>query len=496
MNAAQGKLFKNTSILMISQVIGWALALVLTLYLPRYLGVENIGKYQLAVSLWATVVILATFGMDTYLTREIAQDHNRVDILLSQSIILKITFFLFGCLLLATFVSISGYEPDTVLVIAIIGVANLITLFSSGLSATIQGLERVEFLGVAGVLASFISTLATLIAIFLGAQLFTIAWVSSISALATLTFYAVVLHRIRGFHFVFSLKNAKPFLFASVAFFLLQVFINLYQQVDIIVISWILDERGVGWYGVAARLAGSLMFIPTVFMTVFFPTFSRLQRESPEELTKLFRKAFQFMLLLGIAVGLGMFIIAVPLITILYGDEFANSGPILALRGLVSIPTFLNIIIGIYLIAKNRQKGWVIVMALATVATIPLDLFFIPLCQHFFNNGAMGGAYSFFVTETGMTIAGILLLPKYTLNRDMVWYSIRATLAGLGMLAAAWWFRDYFIAVPIIIGGAVFLILTVLFKLISKEEWVTFSVIFASILNKVFRKPVPEVHEI
>ena len=98
--------------------------------------------------------------------------------------------------------------------------------------------------------------------------------------------------------------------------------------------------------------------------------------------------------------------------------EFTNSGPILGVLGIVLIFTYLNILFGQILICLDRQRALTVVMAAATLATIPLDLLFIPLCVRFFNNAALGGAFSFVVTELGMLVAMVRLLPRGALGRQ------------------------------------------------------------------------------
>ncbi len=351
MTISRQQLFKNTSIMMIAQVISWVLSLVLTLYLPRYFGVSGIGKYQLASSLWIIINIFATFGMDTYLTREIAQDRSNINELFSQVIVLKLIFFVIGAAGLAVYVSIVHYPADTVIMIMIIGISTFINLFGAGVGAVIQGLERIEYLALAGILLSSVVTISCMIAIIARAPIVTVVWMLCIGAVTSLVYYLRVFFHLHQFRFTFSLRGIKSLLLVSFSFFLLQIFINLYNQIDVIVISWFISENGIGWYGVAARLTGTLMFIPSVFMTVFFPTFSRLHHELPEELTKLFRKAFNLMFLLGVGVGSGIFVVAGPIVSLIYGPEFARSAPILSLRGIVSIFTFLNILIGMYLMS-------------------------------------------------------------------------------------------------------------------------------------------------
>ncbi len=495
MSVSNQQLFKNTSVLMISQVISWVLTFALTLYLPRYFGVANIGKYQLAVSLWMIVSIFASFGMDTYLTREIAHDRSRTDALLSQVIVLKIIFFLIGVGGMLAYASIVQFPADTFQMILVLGFTNFISLFSSALSAVIQGMERIEFLATIGVLTNLFITVLSITMIVLHMPIILIVAVGSLGQVFSLGAYLRVFSRLHQFRFQFSFQGAKSLLFICLSFFLLQVFITLYNQVDIVVISWFTSEEGIGWYGVAARLTGTLMFIPTVFMTVFFPTFSRLHHQSPEELTKLFRKAFNLMFLLGVAVGGGIFVIAGPIVRLIYGPEFANSAPILSLRGIVSIFTFVNILLGMYLVSINKQTPWIAVIAVATIATIPLDIVFIPYCERMYANGALGGIFSFLVTETFETLIGLLLLPKGTLTWGSFGYALRALAAGACMVLAIWWLKGIFILIPVALGGVIFITLAYLFKLITREEWLLFRGVLSSIAGRFRKRIVNRMNE-
>ena len=82
---------KNASVLLVSQVITWSLTLLMTLFLPRYLGVSAVGQFHLANSLWAIVAVLASFGMNTLVTKEIARDGSQLSKLISTSIFIRKT---------------------------------------------------------------------------------------------------------------------------------------------------------------------------------------------------------------------------------------------------------------------------------------------------------------------------------------------------------------------------------------------------------------------
>jgi ABC-type glycerol-3-phosphate transport system permease component len=75
----------------------------------------------------------------------------------------------------------------------------------------------------------------------------------------------------------------------------------------------------------------------------------------------------------------------------------------LAVRGIVLIFAFLNTLIGLFMIATDRQKAWTIVLGAAVLATIPLDIVLIPWAQRTFANGALGGAVAYIFTEISMS---------------------------------------------------------------------------------------------
>ena len=72
MNTTQN-IFKNIGSLFTSQVFGYILTLLFTIYLVRYLGVTNYGILSFALALMSMLGIFADFGLNTLMTREIAR---------------------------------------------------------------------------------------------------------------------------------------------------------------------------------------------------------------------------------------------------------------------------------------------------------------------------------------------------------------------------------------------------------------------------------------
>jgi O-antigen/teichoic acid export membrane protein len=490
------KLARNTGILMVSQVISWSMGIFIALIIPRYLGPENFGKINLAGSLWVIVGIIAVFGMDTLLTKTIARTPEDLKRLFSQTIYARLLLFLVGSFGLFIYVSIAGYDRDVVILILIAGIHTLTGLFNSAISASIQGMERMDLLAYTDIISKILSTILIAVSVILGAGVYFVQFILGIGITINFVLLSIIFVKIYPFKINVKVQPAqvKWLMSGGFAFFLLYIFITLYHQIDVITLSWLVDPQGVGIYSAADRLVGTLMFIPTSFMLVFFPTFSRLHLEGPETLRKIFFRAVNMMTLLGVAVGFGIFAVSSQIVGLIYGSEYVQSTPILSIRGIALAFTYLNIMMGMFLMSIDRQKVWVAVMGVATLATIPLDLIFVPLMQTLFGNGAMGGAIASVITELGMVVAAIILIPSGILGLANLWYALRAVIAGAGMVLSVWLLGNEILPLQIAIGMASFGLLAFVLRLISPEEINLVKSGMNRFLSKFHRKPAAPVN--
>lgn len=470
MSEGQETVARNATVLLISQIVTWGLTLLLTIFLPRYLGAAAVGQLHLASSLWAVMAILATFGMDTLLTKEIARKPEETTDLLGVTLVLRALLYLGTVALVAIYLFFADYSLQTAAVIAVVGVGNLLWQISGAFQATLQGVERMEFISLGSVVGKVFNTVVSIVLLLLGYGVLVIAAVGIGAALLNLIVQGFFLRRLVPIRPTIDREVAAWMLRAGVPYLLSGLFLAAYMQLDVIVISLLVNETVVGWYSAADRLFGTLLFIPTVFITAVFPALSRLHTESPDRLSNVMSRSFNLLLLLSLPVGLGIMVIAQPLVILLFGQEFEPSGPVLAIFGIVLILTYQNMLLGRFLISVDRQRAWTVVMAGATLLSIPLDLLLIPWSQNRFGNGAIGGPLAFIITETVMIVAGIVLLPAGTLTRQNAWLALRALVAGGIMAVVGWWLRDAFLLLPIAAAAIVYAILLWLLRLLPRRE--------------------------
>jgi O-antigen/teichoic acid export membrane protein len=473
MNFTGKTIARNAGALFISQVATWGLTLVLTVVQPRYLGSTAMGKLALATSLWSIGSIVVAFGMDTLLTKEIARNPARASHLLSVSVTLRLLLhaLIFGVVI--AYLLLVRAPFDTLVISGIVGVSSLFWQLVAAYQSALQGLERMQHMTLGNIAGKLVNTTCCIAILWLGQGVYAVAVVGILAALAALLIQIRSAAHLLTVRLQLDWAISRDILKASLPYLTSGIFLVAYGQMDVLILSWLVNEKTIGWYGAANQLFATLMFIPNVFITAIFPALSRLYTNTPDALPRLMRKSFDWLLLLSVPIGMGLFVVGDGLVVWLFGPDFAQSGPILALMGLVLILTYQNMLLGRFLISTDRQNAWTLIMLLATLLTIVLDVVLVPWCENTFGNGGIGGSLSFIITEAAMVIYGVSRLPTGSLSHANLWMALRTLLAGLVMVGATWWLRSWTIIVPIVVGALVYVGMLLLLRLIPGEDWAT-----------------------
>lgn len=471
MSVSGKKFARNASVMMASQLVTWGLSFVLAIFLPRYLGVSTIGEVSVAYSIWAIVGVLISFGMETHLTKTVARDPEQTAEVLGVSLVLQGIFFLVACVLVGVYLYVFHFSVQTVYIVSIIGISTMLSQIDGILNSVIMGMERMDVTALAGIVNKVLLTALSLLLIFINASIYAVIGVNIVVGIVSLLILATfIVRQHHGLRLRFQLSQAKEMLRLSLPYLVTAFALVGYQQIDNIFIAFLVDTRTVGWYSTATGLFGTVMFIPVIFGTVLFPALSRTYMNANNQFAMIARRSFDLMFLLSVPIGMGIVVVANPIVVLLYGEEFAQSGPVLALLGIVLIFTYLNTMLGYLLISTDNTSKWNLVMIGAIIATLPLDFVLVPWTRDVFGNGALGGALAFLFTEFGMVIGAIFLLPKGTLQWSNVRTSVLSVLAGLIMIAASWWWRDTLMPLSILVGAITYTSLVFLLRIVPRDD--------------------------
>ena len=113
---------KNTGVLAISQVITSILGFFLLIYIARYLGEVEYGKYCFAVSFTALFIIFADLGISNLIIRELARNKGLTSEYLTNVSIIKLLLSFVAFCFIALTINLMDYPEDTIYVVYLFGV--------------------------------------------------------------------------------------------------------------------------------------------------------------------------------------------------------------------------------------------------------------------------------------------------------------------------------------------------------------------------------------
>jgi O-antigen/teichoic acid export membrane protein len=462
---------RNVTHLLTSQVATWSIALVLTVVQPRLLGPVTQGRLRVAYSLWAIAAVAIGLGTSMFLQLEIARRGQAGLRLMGPVLALRTAVFAIAFPILVVGALVGGADHDLVRIFALYGLVTLLGSWIDVYTSAFVGLERMSAPALIAVVAKLLGTVAAVIVLFAGGGAMGLLLCVTGGNLIGLALVVRAFRRTVSAPLCLDLANWPMIARGGFAFMVAAAILTLYQQVDTVVISLLVDARTLGWYSASDSLFGTLLFLPSIVCTSIFPVLGRLHgSDDPEGFAALVRGAFAMLALVAVPIGLGTVVIGQSLAPLLFGRKFAQSGEVLAVLGVVLIITTATILFGTVALATGRQAFWNSVMFVGVLMTVPLDLVFVPWAEHRYHNGAIGGAMSYVVTEVMMFAIGLAKIVPTLVERATMWRVGRIVICGLAMVAATWPLRGYVIVAPIGVGVIVYVVAVLLTGVLSADE--------------------------
>mgnify|MGYP001577857814 CR=1 FL=1 len=218
----------------------------------------------------------------------------------------------------------------------------------------------------------------------------------------------------------------------------------------------------VGVYAAAYNLLLGITFIPLMFSNAIFPVFSRYFIKDRSLLKFAYKKSFQYMLILGLPVTIGIFMYARNIILLIYGIEYAKS--IIAVKILCwfILLRFINITSGTLLSSIDRQGARVFGQGMVAFLNIALNLVLIP------KYGFIGAAIAVISSESLFLFAYHYFIFKENLGFGLVRASIKPVIASIIMVIAIAFIPNLFIGSAV--GAVLYFGMLFLLKAFKNED--------------------------
>ena len=465
---------KNSIAPIILNLFNRAIDMAFAALMARILGPVGNGRYFTAVIIYGWFDIVANFGLDMYLMREVARDRAHARRLFTGTTWLRLLLFAAVAPALGGF--LAGRQAlgaplasETVWAVALLYAGLLPGTVANSLTALFRGCEKNEYPAAIQTVTTIVKVTLGVLALASGMGIVGLAGASILTNAATMTILALLARRLiwpdlpPSAHAPFAIRPMLTESWPLMASLLLQA---LFTGVNGVLLQFLQGDAVAGWYDAARKWVDALNIIPSFFTFAVFPVMSRQAAHDRAGLRRSYRLSVKLLTLLSLPAAVLVTLLATSLVGLLSGSQFLPYGAVtLQLLIWSIIFGWINSLTNYVLIALNRQRYVLLVSGVRVLFTVIASLLFV---------GRFSYVASAWIIITGELL--LVLLFAADLRRQLGplgWGQTlgRPALAGLAMGATAWALASFSLPLALLASLVVYPAGLILLRPLAPEEW-------------------------
>jgi len=461
------RIAKNSSIVFFGQVFSLAANLGVTVLLARQLGQAGFGLFSYAVVYVGLFAILADFGMQAILVRELSRRQWSATEILGNAIIIKTLLSIIAIAFIIFSAWTTSSSSTLFQIIIIIALSIVISpkfavfriVFEAPFHASLQMqvpmllqlFDSLLMLGVIYVLAQLNASLETMVIGY---------------SLANLPGFLLIVYACAKkfpFRLTINRRLIRFLLGQSFPILLYTLFMTLFGSVDVLLLKGFQGEAGVGVYSAAMRLTSPLLFIPNAIVSSLLPVLSNYHERSNENFTKAFHLGLKIVFLIALALAIAATFLGSQVIDLLYSSEYAASaGPLIILMW-SQVFLFLIFYFANALISANQQRTAFIAAATMFATSLLANWLLIPAF------GITGAAFAKLISSAfGWMVLLIAISRIFTL--DLNHFILRGAMFAIAFAVGLALLSRAPLCVTIFVSPAIFVLLVTISGVFNSEE--------------------------
>ena len=330
-----------------ARIIGFGIANLLaaigSVFLLRYLGVVDFGRYGTVMALMAIVNVLTDAGLTITGSRELAlrdAGHDRRD-LVRVVLGIRLTLAVAGVAIATAFSAVAGYGSQLVAGTALAGVGVILVAASAALTLPLTVELRNTRLAVLEVIRNGLQVAGVIAGVILSAAL---VWffAAQVFAGVGLLLLLPLLVGVRGMVAPrWSLAAWRPVIRAALPIALASVVAVVYFRILVVLASLLATPTETGLFVTSARILEIISGIPLLLTGVALPVVTVAAQENEARLRYILQRMTEMAALLGVLSAVLIALGAGPAIAVLGGPKFADAAPVLRIQGIAMITIYL-----------------------------------------------------------------------------------------------------------------------------------------------------------
>lgn len=372
---------KNFGYLSVLNALNIVLPLVSIPYLTNTIGASRYGIYIYVLVLVQSINVITQYGFQFSATKKISQ--NRTDKLFLERYTSTVlgARFLIATLSVTLVLALSPWLLDT---------SDRLLLFVTSLGMVygdvfiptwlFQGMERMKYVTIVNAVSKILFTLLIFVAITSPEHYCNILLLNSVGFLvAALLSMILVKVQFRLSLRLPNISDVRHELRDSFALFLSMIGIDLYRNVNVIVLKFFVNDAAVGVYSIAEKVIKATQSFITPVSQALFPHVSlKIKTDGIRSSMHLLRRASLLLVCLTLLASVGLYLCGDLLVSIT-GKDFSQIKPLMNLMYPVLMFGCLNYLLGfVGLVNLGRQKFFFLAVFLSGTVSLLLLLFFVP----------------------------------------------------------------------------------------------------------------------
>jgi len=394
------RIAKNAFWLFWGSAISKLIEFVTIVYLARVLTASGFGLFSIAQAILVYLLLMVDSGTSVLGIREIAKDKEKAPMIGSNIFPLRLVLSLIVFLLVLFLLIFLRISLELRLLFAF----TFLSLFPRAINPEwlFQGLERNEYAGISKILQQLFFFGLVVLMVKSVNDLLAVPWSQFLGGLfASLILLFVLLKYFAPFR----LKDIRPgnwwaYFIIAVPLGISSVFMQVYYNLDMIMLGFMQRPEVVGWYNAAYKLFYVFLGSMGVITITVFPMVCRLFKEGKEKARHFLEKYLHLMFLGAVPAALWSFYCSDPAIRLIYGNSYLPGS--LAFKILV-LTILIIAVSGIYgtlvLLPTGKNKEFMYSVGIGALSNIVLNFILIPPFS------LVGAAVATLITEIIVAVA-------------------------------------------------------------------------------------------
>jgi len=378
--------------------------LVVGVWIARHLGPDDFGQLSFAMVFASLFAVLGKLGLERIVVRDLVRHPERTSELLGSAFALKLgASFVAISISMGTIWILRPNDRMAHVLVAIVSLAYTVDAFET-IEHYFQSQVTPKYSVWARNSALVVMSLTRIVLIKIDAPLVAYAWTQVGEAVigAALILLFNQRHGVAISSWKPAIKTAGRLMADSWPQMLGAVAITIYMRIDAVMLREMAGERQVGIYAAATRISEVWYVIPLAMLASVFPSVVKVREANPALYQQRLLRLFSLMSCISLTLAVPIALLSTPLVKLLYGGDYAQAGPVLAVHIWASLFVFLGSAQETWNVAEGLLRLSLYRTVAGAVINVGLNVVLIP------RYGSLGAAWATVVSYAFAAVFGNL----------------------------------------------------------------------------------------